>query len=83
VAAKVKVGSIVEVEWDDGVRGVYRIGAEGESAPNKKIIGADAPVAVAICGASKGDIRGYMVRGGWRSVTVVSVGSEQRANDGC
>jgi transcription elongation GreA/GreB family factor len=79
----VRLRSIVEIEWDDGVRGVYRIGAESESDPNSKVIGADAPVAAAITGACEGDIRRYMVRGGWRSVTVLSIHSEEGETDGC
>jgi transcription elongation GreA/GreB family factor len=77
----VRVRSIVEVEW--GVRGVYRIGLEGESDPDRKIIGVDAPVAAAICGASEGDVRRYMVRGDWRSVTVLNIHSEAGGTNGC
>lgn len=68
---KVAVGSTVEVEWDDGQRGVYEIGSESDLAQN--VIAPDAPLARAIRGASEGDVRTYLAGRSRRTVTVIRV----------
>jgi transcription elongation GreA/GreB family factor len=69
---KVAVGSTVEIEWDDGERGVYAIGEESNLARN--VIAADAPLARAIYGANAGDVRTYLGGRGLRTVRVLRVG---------
>jgi transcription elongation GreA/GreB family factor len=68
---EVVIGSTVEVQWDDGGRGRYLIGAETDLAQN--VLGVDAPLARAICGASAGEVRTYRAGRCFRSVTVLQV----------
>lgn len=75
----IQVGTIVEVEWDDGKRGVYRIGFEGESNLADCVIAVDAPLPRALCGASEGDSRTYRAGHVERTVRVIRVRGEDDA----
>lgn len=70
---KVKIGSTVEIEFEDGRKMRVKIGDYTESDPAKGIISYKSPLGNALLGAAAGEEREYRIDGNVKKVFVLSI----------